>query len=52
MYDNEFETKKKQFKPRIKLNHNTYTAGWLTGHRAKQLRGCEILWTCSTIASG
>ena len=26
--------KKIQFKPRIKLTHNTYTAGWLTGHRA------------------
>ena len=24
MYDNEFETKEKKFKPSIKLNHNIY----------------------------
>ena len=24
MYDNEFETRKIQFEPRIKLNHNMY----------------------------
>ena len=29
--------KKIQFKPRIKLTHNTYTAGWLTGHGANYM---------------
>ena len=33
MYDNEFETKKIKFKPRIKLNHNIYFI-------------CYIAYTC------